>query len=198
MLIWALSHPSRLPTSPPGIFFFFFKPLLLSRSAAFRNTEVERQDGDARFLHSEVPPSLPPFSLPHLQGGFFPLPSLYMRHLLALRSIWCSVKVNSWHLIPTSCCFISCLFRQSQNPRVAQMSRQCSSGRSGQTPVRISSDLNVSILSSWNSCWWMAATPAHPKQWRRCCRRVIVNMRPWVETKTTASASKHAKLVAAP
>lgn len=37
------------------------------------------------------------------KGFFFPF-HLYMRRLLELCSVWCSVKVNSWHLIPTSWC----------------------------------------------------------------------------------------------
>lgn len=58
------------PPSPPGIFFLI--PAAFSISCFQKHTEVERQAGDARFLLSEVPSSLTPFSLPRLQGAFFP------------------------------------------------------------------------------------------------------------------------------
>lgn len=116
--------------SPHHLQVFLFSSPLLSPSAVLReHIGVERQYGDARFGSS-----LPPFILPCLRAAP-PPPHPYIRCLLA-SCIQCSLKGNSWHLIPTSWCLISCLFRESKNPPVAQMSRRCSSGKSGQTPVR--------------------------------------------------------------
>lgn len=171
------SIPSELPPpSPPGICFFPMTAAF-SISSVQEHAEAERQDGDARFLHSEVPASLPPFSLAHLRGAFSPS-HLYTRRLLASASIRCSVKVNSWHLISTSWCFISCLFRESKNP-VSCTNVHAVQFRQVWTDTSQSSDWSVSMLSSWNSWWWMAATHSRPKQCHRCCRSVAVPARHW-------------------
>lgn len=120
-LKWEFEEPdvnlsSELP--PPHylqVFFFLLSPLL-SPSAAFRNTQrwkdemVKPGSSIRKFIrHCRLLAC-------HVYEGLFAPFHLHTSCLQASVIIQCSVKVNSWHLIPTSWCFISCLFRESKNP----------------------------------------------------------------------------------
>lgn len=141
-LKWEFEKPdvnlSSIPSEPPPPHhlqvFFFLSLLLLSQSAAFRNTQ--RWKDRMAMPGSSIRKFLPHYSLLvcHVYEGLFSPFHPYMRRLLESRSVWCGVKVNSWHLIPASWCFISDLFGESKNPGLAQMSRQRRSGKPRQTP----------------------------------------------------------------